>query len=188
MSRIIAGQAAGTRLVPVKGDQTRPTTDRVKEALFSRLESWDVIENKSVIDLFAGSGALGLEAASRGSHRVQFVEKSQVAFRALTANIEVVRSRVDCDLHSTRQGAETFLEHLEEQKFDLVLMDPPYDFPDTTLNDLLIRIAPMMNPDGVVVVERDKRSSEPQWPEPLTGLKPRKYGETILYFAEFPEE
>lgn len=186
MSRIIAGQVAGRRLVPVKGDQTRPTTDRVKEALFSRLESWDALTDARVLDLFAGSGALGLEAASRGAATVTFVDKSPVAFAALTTNINTLSPNLAARVSSHRQNAATFLAGAERENYDLILVDPPYDFGHEELNSLLPSIASALAPDGVVMIERGKRSAEPNWPASLNGLKPRSYGETILYFAERP--
>ncbi len=186
MSRIITGAVAGRRLVPVKGDQTRPTTDRVKEALFSRLESWDVISGARVLDLFAGSGALGLEAASRGAASVSFVDKSPVAFAALSKNIDNLAPRLAASLKAHRQSAAAYLAGAPEETFDLILVDPPYDFTDDQVNELLPAIATATAPDGVVMIERGKRSTEPDWPRPLSGLKPRQYGETVLYFAERP--
>lgn len=186
MSRIITGQVAGRRLAPVKGEQTRPTTDRVKEALFSRLESWDVIAGARVLDLFAGSGALGLEAASRGAATVTFVDKSPVAFAALSTNVDALAPDLQTTLSRHRQSAATFLSGVQPEVFDLVLVDPPYDFTDEQINELLPAIARALAPDGVIMIERGKRSTQPAWPEPLSGLKPRNYGETVLYFAERP--
>ncbi|MFC0582674.1 16S rRNA (guanine(966)-N(2))-methyltransferase RsmD [Micrococcoides hystricis] len=186
MSRIIAGQAAGRRLVPVKGDQTRPTTDRVKEALFSRLESWEALSEARVADLFAGSGALGLEAASRGAANVVFVDKSPVAYAALTANVKALDSVLGADLRTYRQSAETFAVSMPAQSFDLIFIDPPYDMADRKVNELLEVAAPLLAPDGVIVIERGKRADAPTWPDCINALKPRTYGETTLYFADRP--
>ncbi|EMY34893.1 methyltransferase [Arthrobacter crystallopoietes BAB-32] len=186
MSRIIAGAAGGLALANVPGTGTRPTTDRVKEALFSRLESYDILHDAVVLDLFAGSGALGIECASRGAARVELVELNEKAAGVCRRNADqvntVLRRRV-VQVHRT--GAEGFLAKLQAGgHYNLVLMDPPYTLTDSKLALLLDLLVPVLAGGAVVVVERSSRSPQPQWPAGLECFSDRKYGETQLWFAE----
>lgn len=192
MTRIIAGSAGGRHLHTPPGSGTRPTSDRVREAMFSRLEHLDVLSGARVLDLYAGSGALGLEAASRGAQRVVLVEASrpvvQVARRnvrdlGLGEPVRVVGDRADRVLLGGPDGAG------EEGRFDLVLLDPPYDVAQPALGDVLQLLVThrWLAADALVVVERSTRSPEPLWPAALRPLGPRRYGETTVWFAEVPE-
>ncbi|GAB4100310.1 16S rRNA (guanine(966)-N(2))-methyltransferase RsmD [Sinomonas halotolerans] len=186
MSRIIAGISGGTPLASVPGSGTRPTTDRVKEALFSRLEALGMIARARVLDLYAGSGALGVEAASRGASTVELVETDAKAVGVCQRNARTVNDAVGrraVTVH--RSKVQGFLEKtLEGQHWDLVFLDPPYDLAEASLAAVLEALAPHLAPDAVVVVERSSRSAEPAWPEGLGLLSERKYGETRLWFAE----
>lgn len=176
MARIVAGTLGGRRLaVPRAG--TRPTTDRVRESLFARLDHLGAIEGARVLDLYAGSGALGLEALSRGAAEVTLVESSQQAAAVCRANIRELgvgaRVRVVVD------RVERFLAG-PPSTYDLVLMDPPYDLGLDTLELL----PPWCGQDAVVVLERSARDSAPNWPPGLVGTDQRRYGETAIYVAE----
>lgn len=188
MTRIVAGEAGGRTLrVPPKG--TRPTSERVREALFSRLEHMDVVRGARVLDLFAGSGALGLEAASRGAVDVGLVERSRPAAQVVAANIASTglgeRARVlTVDVRSylsSRSGGEA-----AGGEVDLVLIDPPYDLPEDDLTEVLELLGPWIGPDALVVVERSSRSPEPVWPDHLRREERRAYGETVVWFAGPP--
>jgi 16S rRNA (guanine966-N2)-methyltransferase len=186
MSRIIAGAAGGLALANVPGSATRPTTDRVKEALFSRLEAYDVLHDAVVLDLYAGSGALGVECASRGAARVELVEQAEKAASVCRRNADqvnaVLRRRV-VQVHRT--GVEGFLSKLSAGgHYNLVLMDPPYPLTDDKLAHVLGLLVPVLAEGAVVVVERSSRSPQPQWPAGLECFSDRKYGETQLWFAE----
>lgn len=180
MTRIVAGSAGGRTLaVPPKG--TRPTSERVREALFSRLEHLDALDGARVLDGYAGSGALGLEAASRGAERVVLVEwgrvaadvcRRNVAALGLTGRVDVVRDRV-----------EAYAARPVVQPWDLVLLDPPYDVPDADLAEVLDALVPALTPESVVVVERSARSAAPPWPTGLHGFDTRTYGETAVHFG-----
>ncbi|TQL03740.1 16S rRNA (guanine(966)-N(2))-methyltransferase RsmD [Cellulomonas sp. SLBN-39] len=183
MTRIVAGSAGGRTLV-VPSTGTRPTSERVREALFSRLEHLDAVDGARVLDLYAGSGALGLEAASRRAAHVVLVDQARAAVEAcrrnaralgLQARTEVVADRVDRYLVRRPDGAEPF---------DLVLLDPPYDLPDDALADDLEHVARHVAPGAVVVVERSARSADPRWPATLVPFGDRRYGETQVWFAE----
>ncbi|GAB3822514.1 16S rRNA (guanine(966)-N(2))-methyltransferase RsmD [Tessaracoccus terricola] len=192
MSRIISGRARGKRLASPKGDATRPTTDRVKEALFSSLATWfgtvdadssQQLEGVAVLDLYSGGGGLGLEAASRGAARVVCVDNRTgplIRENAATAGlrVEVNSGSVDAALKSS------------PGRFDLVFIDPPYDVPTATVERILgsLVAGDALLPQALVVVERSKRSGDPSWPEPFGDVWERGYGETTLHFGALREE
>ena len=186
MSRIIAGAAGGTTLAAVPGDNTRPTTDRVKEALFSRLESYGVLDGARVLDLYAGSGALGLESASRGAAAVDLVEAAEKAAAVCRRNADLINDRLGAARVAVhRAKVETYLARVPaELTWDLVFLDPPYGDAEPDLGTVLAQLAGHLADGAVVVVERSARSPEPQWPAGLERFADRKYGETVLWFAE----
>ncbi|MFI7578841.1 RsmD family RNA methyltransferase [Kocuria kalidii] len=186
MSRIIAGAAGGLRLRSVPGQGTRPTTDRVKESLFARLEAWGMLEDARVLDLFAGSGALGCEAASRGASAVTLVERHPPAVRVCRANAAVVHGALGRDdVVEVRHGAVgAYLADPAAGPWDLVLADPPYPLPEAELSASLAPLTGRLRPGGVVVVERSSRSPEPGWPPGLHRFEHRRHGETTTWFAE----
>lgn len=193
MSRIIAGSAKGRRLEAPRGATTRPTTDRTKEALFSSLASWfdtaaespeDQLEGLVVLDLFAGSGALGLEAGSRGAASVTFVDPHTApiirdnARRAGLRMITVVPRRAEQVVPAT------------DTSFDLVFMDPPYDVPIGNVNELLGSLVAhgVLAHEALVVVERSSRTDAPTWPAEFTTVWNRRYGESTLHFGATDQE
>lgn len=187
MGRVIAGAAGGLGLTSVPGDATRPTTDRVKEALFSRLESQDELDGARVLDLYAGSGALGVEAASRGARTVVLVEQAPKALAACQANASLVNKHLRREAVAARRGSvKTFLAAETEsgRGWDLVFMDPPYPLTDAELSATLLELVPVLNEGALVILERSSRSPEPSWPAGLSSLSAKKYGETTLWFAE----
>jgi 16S rRNA (guanine966-N2)-methyltransferase len=189
MTRIISGLAGGRRIHTPPGSGTRPTSDRVREALFSRLEHLDAVHHAKVLDLYAGSGALGLEAASRGATSVLLVESDWAAVAVIRKNV------ADLDLPGVDVGvrADTVERALlsgpasEKARCDLVLVDPPYDVTEEALGDVLTLLVThgWLSPDALVVVERSARSPEPRWPPGLEGAGERRYGETKMWFADF---
>lgn len=188
MTRLVAGSAGGRTLV-VPGGATRPTSERVREALFSRLEHEGLLDGTRVLDLYAGSGALGLEAASRGAAAVVLVDAGREAARACRRNVgstglagvEVREAPVERVL-AAEPGPPL------AEGADLVLLDPPYDVAEDALAAVLAALVERrwLAPDAVVVVERAKRSPEPTWPEGLSRYASRKYGDTVVWFAEGP--
>jgi 16S rRNA (guanine966-N2)-methyltransferase len=178
VTRIIAGAAGGRRLtVPSEG--TRPTSDRVREALFSSLSHDPGLSGAVVLDLCAGSGALGLEALSRGAAHATFVEMDKRAVAVLRKNVAVVGLGGD-----VRYGpAGTVLETAPPRAHDLVFVDPPYAEPDAAVARWLhtgLRSG-WIAADAVLVVER-ARSREPfPWPEGVAGLRERRYGDTVIH-------
>lgn len=186
MSRIIAGAAGGMPLTGVPGSLTRPTTDRVKEALFSRLDAFGAIAGARVLDLYAGSGALGVESGSRGAQTVDLVESDAKASGVCQRNADLVNGilgRKAVTVH--RSKVEPFLDRAAEgAAWELVFLDPPYPLDEAALAAVLDKLAPHLAIGAVVVVERSSRSPEPEWPGGVARFAEKKYGETRLWFAE----
>lgn len=180
MARVIAGRLRGKRFrVPSTG--TRPTSDRVREALFAALEARGVLRDAVVLDLYAGSGALGFEALSRGARRLVAVEASRPAALVLRANAADLG--VAAELHTQRVAS--FLATGVPVPADLVLLDPPYDLAvDDDLAALVRRR--WLAPGAVVVVERSVRSAPPVFPDALLSEPVRRYGDTALWLARVP--
>jgi 16S rRNA (guanine(966)-N(2))-methyltransferase RsmD len=170
--RIIAGTHRGSRLVTPKGLDTRPTGDRVREAAFNLIGPLD---GATVLDLFAGSGAMGLEALSRGAERAVFVESDRAATRAIEQNLDRLRLRGTVLLQDALKALQT--EARAGRRYDLVLVDPPYEM-YADLQPALARILPLvLADDGLLVVETDARVQ----PElPLELRTSRKYGRARL--------
>ncbi|MFC4126509.1 16S rRNA (guanine(966)-N(2))-methyltransferase RsmD [Nocardia rhizosphaerae] len=183
MTRIVAGTAGGRRLkVPPAG--TRPTSDRVREALFSAIDARLDLDGARVADLYAGSGALGLEALSRGAAHALLIESDRTAAAVVRANIaELGLPGADLRLGSVA----AVLAQPAPAAYDLVLSDPPYDVStDDVVADLTALAANgWLAPDALVIVERSIRSPEIIWPAGYAPLKPRKYGETRIELAEY---
>ncbi|HEY3561182.1 MAG TPA: 16S rRNA (guanine(966)-N(2))-methyltransferase RsmD [Kribbella sp.] len=182
MTRIVGGVAGGRRIGVPAGSGTRPTADRVREALFSSLESeFGSFDGLAVLDLYAGSGAIGLEALSRGAAQAVLVESDRRAAEVIAANIKVVGL----------PGAKLLTRPVEKVSagdpptvFDLVFADPPYKLETAELQDVLTGLAAQgwLADDALVVVERGKR--EPwEWPEGFAALRDRKYGEARLWYG-----
>jgi 16S rRNA (guanine(966)-N(2))-methyltransferase RsmD len=171
--RVIAGIYGGRRLQVPAGLETRPTSDRVREALFSILG--DTVEDADVLDLFAGSGALGIEALSRGARHATFVDNAAPAIRAVTANLEALGAKAEVVRAEVRRylgGASR-----SARQYDLVFLDPPYRLAASLGGDLSGPLAAVMAPEATVVVESDRRA-------PLEIDLPlhdeRRYGDTLI--------
>ncbi len=191
MSRIIAGRARGTQLRTPAGERTRPTTDRVREAFFSALVTWaggteaepeEQLAGLALLDLFAGSGAIGLEAASRGADRVVCVENHRPTVELIRRNIAT--TKLTGRVQVAPLAAAGYLAG-EPEAFDVVWLDPPYALAGEQVDALLERIVAggWLLDDGLVVVERARRDAPPTWPAVLDDQWTRRYGETQLYFA-----
>ncbi|TFV89049.1 16S rRNA (guanine(966)-N(2))-methyltransferase RsmD [Blastococcus sp. CT_GayMR16] len=181
MTRLISGVAGGRRLkVPRAG--VRPTGDRAREALFNSMKALLDLRGAAVLDLYAGSGALGLEALSRGAGTVVFVESSQGVLPVLKENLAAVGlpgGRV------VAGSVPTVLGGAPPARFDLVLADPPYATPVEEVQDVVRALVDggWLAPEAVVVVERPAREKEWEWPTPLVGLRDRRYGEAQLRYG-----
>jgi 16S rRNA (guanine966-N2)-methyltransferase len=188
MSRIISGLARGRRLTMPPGRDTRPTADRTREALFSSIVAGIPdrpghdpalpLAGLRLLDLYAGSGAVGLEAASRGA-AVDLVESSLVALRALRRNVETL-GLGDVQVHA--MTVERFLAGSASQPFDVVFLDPPYAM--DVMAPLQVLVAGgWLAPAAVVVAERAARDPELGWPEGLSALRTRRYGDSVLCYG-----
>jgi 16S rRNA (guanine966-N2)-methyltransferase len=185
VTRIIAGRAGSITLdVPDVG--TRPTSDRVRESLFGALESAGALQGATVLDLYAGSGALGLEAVSRGAASVDFVEKSPRAAAIVERNAAKVAKSVarDAALRVHRASASAFLG-AARGPYDLAFLDPPYDLTEADLNEALRLLVTALAHDAIVVIERAARSSRPTLPLGLVHTRDRRYGDTVLWWVRF---
>jgi 16S rRNA (guanine966-N2)-methyltransferase len=166
--RIIAGTHRGQRIAAPKGTATRPTSDRVRENAFNLIGP---VDGADVLDLFAGSGAMGLEALSRGAASAVFVESDREACRAINANLDKLR------LHAIVLCQDVLRAIASERKaYDLVLCDPPYGYDDTRLASQLARL---VAPDGLLVYESSKRDDPPE-PPGLQQTTSRTYGSARL--------
>lgn len=181
MTRIIGGAAGGRRLETPRGAHTRPTSDRVREALFSSVESWcGSLQGLAVLDLYAGSGALGLEAWSRGAAAVTLVEADRPTAALVAANARTL----GCTVADVQTGkVVTVLGRHPAHRYDVVLSDPPYALTEEELATDLRLLLDWVQPDALVVVERSRRSPEPRWPDGLVGERSKRYGETVLHYA-----
>lgn len=177
--------AAGSVSLAVPRSGTRPTSDRVREAVFSALDSADRLHGTAVLDLYAGSGALGLEAASRGASSVVLVERAAAAAGVCRRNAAaVLRAAPGAHIRVAAAPVASFLASgVPEAPFDLVFLDPPYDLAEGELAAALAALNPLLVDDAWVVVERSTRSPEPGWPEGLRPIRSRRYGETTVWFA-----
>lgn len=178
MTRIIAGLAGGVRLrVPLAG--TRPTSERVREALFGALDARGLCDGARVLDLYAGSGALGLEAASRGAESVVLVERDRAAAKVAERNAEAVARAGAVRALVEAVAVAPFLARTG-RRFDLVLVDPPYDLPQAELEAALAALAPALDHPATVVVERSRRSAPLALPGDLEVEREKAYGDTIV--------
>ncbi len=183
MTRIIAGRAGGRSLSTPRGSATRPTTDRVREAMFSRLDSLIDFADVHVLDLYAGSGALGLESASRGAPQVVCVEWDKPTARLIQRNaiglaLGDVTVRCDRVERVLRHGPGT-------AAYDLVLADPPYPLDEDAISAMLTLLVneAWLRAGAVVMLERSSRSPVPRWPAGLDPQRSKAYGETTVHDA-----
>lgn len=175
--RIIAGTAKGRRLTGPKGGATRPMTDRVREALFSSLGP--KVVGARVLDLYAGTGSLGLEALSRGSASATFVERDRAALSALETNIAAVG--LGGDVLAGSVG-----DHLRRigGPFDLVFVDPPYGLDTAGVDAVMAGLDGLLAAGAVVVVHRRRGQQGPAPPAGRPGARERRYGDSVLWFFD----
>lgn len=187
MTRIVAGELGGRRLQVPRGEVTRPTSERVREALFSALQVDPGLDGARVLDLCAGSGALGLEALSRGARSAVFVESDRRAVATLRGNVRDLGLGSVAEVRPVTVAA--VLTRPATEPFDLVLADPPYDVPDEEVTGWLIAAESggWLAERVTVVLERPVRRGARadgagfSWPDPLSGLRERRYGDTVLH-------
>ena len=194
--RIIAGHYRGHGLVAPRGSKTRPTSDRVRESVFATLERYGIIHDAHVMDIFAGSGALGCEAISRGSASVTFVDNSRGAAAAITANIEKLGIRSQTRMVCASASAE--LTRSKPGSVDLIFADPPYVFGMAQIHTFLRLCAPVLSGDDAVIVLEQSARSEPPCPVgaslrlstenhtavELELFREKTYGETVIRYFQ----
>ena len=183
MTRIIGGSAGGRRIQAPRGERTRPTSDRVREALFSAVESWcGSLHGLRFLDLYAGSGAVGLEAWSRGAGVVTLVEQDRRTAALIGDNARAIGfARPDV----VTAAVDVTLRRPPAAPYDVAFLDPPYPLGDAAVGADLEALATLdwLVPGALVVVERSARSAEPVWPDGFTDVRSKKYGETMLWYG-----
>ena len=189
--RIIAGQFKQRQLVSPP-DQTRPTSDRAREGLFSTVESsfnivgdWDST-NIKVLDLFAGSGAVGIESYSRGATYVECVENNFEAASAIDRNISILKIET-MKFKNIKMSVEKYLQNFRsnDEGFDFIYIDPPYKYENSEIESILSQIIQnnFLLIGGLIAVERNKKGAAFTWPSPLKLEKVKKYGQGCIYFG-----
>jgi 16S rRNA (guanine966-N2)-methyltransferase len=184
MTRVIAGAAGGRRLAVPPGTGTRPTSDRAKEGLFSTWSSLrGSLEGSRLIDLYAGSGAVGLEALSRGAAHVLLVEAEPRAARTVRENVAAL-GLPGAEVRSGR-AEKIVAGPAPAEPYDVVFLDPPYDVADAELGEILLTLLAdhWLAAGALVTVERRTRGGEFGWPEGFTALRSRRYGEATLWYG-----
>jgi 16S rRNA (guanine966-N2)-methyltransferase len=184
MTRVIAGRAGGRRLAVPPGNGTRPTSDRAREGLFSTWQSLlgGPLDGERVLDLYAGSGAVGLEALSRGAGHTLLVEADARAARTIRENVR----NLALPGAEVRAGkAHQVLQTPPPAPYDLAFLDPPYAVTDDDLREILLtlRSEGWLAPEAVVTVERSTRGGEFRWPDGFEGLRARRYGEGTFWYG-----
>ena len=187
MTRIIGGSAGGRRLNTPRGQHTRPTSDRVREALFSAIEAWcGSLTGLRFLDLYAGSGAVGLEARSRGAGVVTLVEQDKRTAALITGNARMLGfDRIEV----LAASVTATLARMPVAPYDVVFLDPPYPVPNEEVEAALDALVERewVSPGGLVVLERSSRGVLVDWPSAITPGKDKKYGETLLRYGHaFP--
>jgi 16S rRNA (guanine966-N2)-methyltransferase len=187
--RVISGRFKGLSL-PSVGSGTRPTTDRTKEALFSHLDAQGLLDAARVLDLYAGTGALGIEALSRGARELIAVEASGRAVAGLNATLSALRGQrgwaPGMAARALRTRAEAYAQRYRGDPFDVIFIDPPYALSSEDCEALLRVLAAgdATREGSVVVLERSTRSRDVRIPEGWQVVDQRHYGETAVWFLE----
>lgn len=194
MTRIVGGVWGGRRLATPVGATTRPTSEKVRAALASSLYSTGGLDGARVLDLYAGSGALGLELVSRGAASAVFVERDRAALTALRSNVASLGAPAldrsdERTLVVVAADVSTIATRSElTGPFDVVVADPPYELSAEVLVGLFVALlaAGRLAPHADLVVERGVKSGEPDWPAPLEAVRARRYGDTLLCYGRAP--
>lgn len=192
--RIIAGVAKGRPITAV-ANATRPTSDRAREALFSTLTSeFGEFTGLRVLDLYAGTGAIALEALSRGAAIVHAVERDDAAAKAITANYESVKSsQFPGIFHLYTMSAHRFLADQAQYQYHFIYIDPPYDVDDIDIVETLVQLLEngFVHPDALIAIERNSRTREISWPYGYQELRVKDYGQARIFYgillADTPE-
>ena len=184
--RIIAGLAKG-RTIDAVSSSTRPTSDRAREALFSTLASeFGSFEDLHVLDLYAGTGAIALEALSRGAAIVHAVEKDDAAAKAITSNHENLKT-AHCPgiFHLYAMSVHRFLQDKAAQPYHFIYIDPPYEVDDLDVVENLIQLRDggYLHPQALIAIERNSRVKEISWPDGMEALREKNYGQATIFYG-----
>ncbi|NJP30831.1 16S rRNA (guanine(966)-N(2))-methyltransferase RsmD [Micromonospora thermarum] len=184
MTRIVAGTLGGRRIAAPPGAGTRPTSDRVREALFSAVQAEVDLDGARFADLYAGSGAVGLEALSRGAEHVLLVESDPRAARVIRENVATLRAGSAVRLVTGKVGT-VLAAGPDGDPYDVVFADPPYSVPDEEVSAMLRALVDhgWLAPAALVVVERSSRTGAVDWVQGVTAERSRRYGETTLWYG-----
>ena len=185
---MIAGEAGGRRLAVPGGRDTRPTSDRAREGLFATISSMaGSLAGARVLDLYAGSGAVGLEALSRGAEHVLLVENGARAARTIRENIEAIG--LPGAVLATGTVERVLARGPEGDRYDVVFADPPYALPDAAVSRVLALLAGQgwLAPGALVIVERASRSGQLSWPAGFVPDRARRYGEATFWYGLAPK-
>ena len=184
--RIIAGVAKG-RPISAVASATRPTSDRAREALFSTLTSeFGDFDGLRVLDLYAGTGAIALEALSRGASLVHAVEKDEAASKAIASNYDSIKSaQFAGTFHLYTMGVHRFLQDKAQVQYHFIYIDPPYDVEDIDVTETLIQLASggFLHPQALIAVERNSRVRELLWPDGLEPVREKNYGQATIFYG-----
>lgn len=183
--RVIAGSAGGRLLKSVKGSQTRPTSDRVRESLFGICGS--KVRDATVLDAFAGTGSVGIEAVSRGARSAVFVEKAPMALRVLRENLTALGMDGSARVMSTDAMAAIRILRNEGARFDLLFLDPPYERNLAVIGLQAVSDATLLAPNGWVIVQHSRQEETGERAEKLILFRRETYGDTLLSFYRLPE-
>lgn len=186
MTRIIGG-IAGSRQLTSPAKATRPTSDRIRESIFNRLASRDAIDGTRVLDLYAGTGALALEAISRGASSAIMVERDGKAAAVCIKNALLVQKALEKEgffeavTKVVNKAVSSFLT-TETAEYDLVFIDPPYEVSNEEVAENLVALVPRLAKDAVIMLERSSRSPAPELPAELELDEEKSYGDTTVYW------
>lgn len=186
MTRIIGG-IAGSRQLTSPAKATRPTSDRIRESIFNRLASRDAIDGTRVLDLYAGTGALALEAISRGASSAIMVERDGKAAAVCIKNALLVQKALEKEgffeavTKVVNKAVSSFLT-AETAEYDLVFIDPPYEVSNEEVSENLVALVPRLANDAVIMLERSSRSPAPELPPELELDEEKSYGDTTVYW------
>jgi 16S rRNA (guanine966-N2)-methyltransferase len=186
MMRIIAGLAKG-RSIDAVATSTRPTSDRAREALFSTLTSeFGDFDGLNILDLYAGTGAIALEALSRGAAIVHAVEKDDSAVKAITSNHQNLAT-ASCPgvFHLYGMSVHRFLQDAPAQRYHFIYIDPPYDLEDLDVIETLIQLREggFLHPQALIAVERNSRVKEISWPDGYEEIRQKNYGQATIFYG-----
>lgn len=183
--RVISGQLKGKRLKSVPGMTTRPTSDKVKEAVYNIVGPY--FDGGEVLDLYAGSGAMGIEALSRGMDKGVFTDKANQAIKTIKENLRETSLTNQSEVYRNDARKALNLLHQRGRSFQLIILDPPYQEQTLTEDLTLISEIGLLDPDGIILCEHDKKVELPENISELVKIRHQLYGDTVITLYEWSE-